>query len=169
MTQKGSSSSRGRSWSASERVGGLPLRLTVDWKPSPQYSDEFNRRRCPHSAHVKANATNAQTWPKDSLPKAGISQPGHHQRGKESPSAIEGLPGLQHEDARCRGGTSYVPSFVRQVVCCLARLAISSSLIRSERLHPAANVVGASGAHENGHPDGLISVKPNFNFVFSRR
>ena len=40
---------------------------------------------------------------------------------------------------------------------------------RSERLHPTANVVSVPGADKNGQPERLISVKPNFNFVFSDR
>ncbi len=52
-------------------------------------------------------------------------------------------------DASCRGGSGYVPP--------------------SERLHPAANVVGVSGADKNGHPERLISAKPNLDFVFSGR
>ncbi len=40
---------------------------------------------------------------------------------------------------------------------------------RSERFHPTANVVSVPGADKNGQPERLISVKPNFNFVFSDR
>ena len=51
----------------------------------------------------------------------------------------------------------------------LASPKIFSSLVRSERLQSAANVVGVSGADKNGHPERLISVKPNLDFVFSGR
>ncbi len=79
-----------------------------------------------------------------------------------------GAPQTQREDASCRGGSDYVPPTSGSRLL-LGSSPISSSSICSERLHPAANVGGVSGADKNGHPERLISAKPNLDFVFSGR
>ncbi len=88
--------------------------------------------------------------------------------GKGEPLRMGGAPQTLRDDASCRGGSDYVPPTSGSRLL-LGSSPISSSSVRSERLHPAANVVGVSDGDKNGHPERLISGKPNLDFVFSGR